>query len=302
MLSTTILDAAIGLVFTFLAISLVAGTLTEALASIFKWRSTTLLAGVKALLNDSNFTGLALDVYNHALVSPRSDGTTVAGQTPKFLPAYIDSQHFAAALTEVTGIAGQAPGAIDTALAAIPDAQIKQLLQGICNRAGNDLSAIQDGIAKWFDSGMDRVSGAYKRRTQLFSFLIALAVAIGLNVSAVRVGLVLWSQPVLAKSIEAQTSLTPEDAVRKLETLNLPVGWLESSPTAGAVVRDNLFAAGLRDHDSGWWLTSILGWLITAGATLFGAPFWFDTLQRFVRLKGAGPSPLETTQQKGAAA
>src|ERR1700723_2054359 len=153
MLSTTVLDAAIGLIFTFLAISLVAGTLTEALASLFKWRSTTLLAGVKALLNDGNFTGLALDVYNHALVSPRSDGTTAPGQTPKFLPAFIDSQHFAAALTEVTGIAGQAPGAIGTALAAIPDAQIKQLLQGICDRAGNNLSAIQNGIAKWFDSG-----------------------------------------------------------------------------------------------------------------------------------------------------
>jgi hypothetical protein len=43
-----------------------------------------------------------------------------------------------------------------------------------------------------------------------------------------------------------------------------------------------------------------LGWLITAFATLFGAPFWFDTLQRIVRLKGSGPSPAE--KQAGTAA
>jgi hypothetical protein len=35
----------------------------------------------------------------------------------------------------------------------------------------------------------------------------------------------------------------------------------------------------------------LLGWLITAAGTMFGAPFWFDTLQRVVRLKSSGPKP-----------
>ena len=221
------------------------------------------------------------------------------------LPAYIDPHQFAAALTEVTGMADQAPGAIDAAIVKIRsdgNTQIADLLQGISNRAGNDLAGIRDGIAKWFDSGMDRVSGAYKRRTQLVCFLIGLAVVIALNVSAIHVGLALWGQPVLAKSIEAQSSLAPEDAVQKLEALNLPIGWTARSTTAGEVVRDNLFSAQLGGHGGGWWLTTILGWLITAGATLFGAPFWFDTLQQFVRLKGAGPSPAEKAQQAGASA
>jgi len=46
----------------------------------------------------------------------------------------------------------------------------------------------------------------------------------------------------------------------------------------------------------------VAGWLITAFAALFGAPFWFDTLQQFVRLKGSGPSPLEKQNNTGAAA
>jgi hypothetical protein len=47
---------------------------------------------------------------------------------------------------------------------------------------------------------------------------------------------------------------------------------------------------------------AVLGWVITALASLFGAPFWFDTLQQVIRLKGAGPSPDEKTNKTAAAA
>ncbi len=50
------------------------------------------------------------------------------------------------------------------------------------------------------------------------------------------------------------------------------------------------------------YLMASLGWVITALATLFGAPFWFDTLQGITRLKGAGPSPAEQASGRSAAA
>jgi hypothetical protein len=46
----------------------------------------------------------------------------------------------------------------------------------------------------------------------------------------------------------------------------------------------------------------LVGWLLTAVATLFGAPFWYDLLQQFVRLKGSGPSPAEKQSGAGAPA
>jgi hypothetical protein len=49
-------------------------------------------------------------------------------------------------------------------------------------------------------------------------------------------------------------------------------------------------------------LEILAGWFLTAVATLFGAPFWFDMLQQFVRLKGSGPSPAEKQSGAGAAA
>ena len=36
---------------------------------------------------------------------------------------------------------------------------------------------------------------------------------------------------------------------------------------------------------------NILGWLITALAVSLGAPFWFDLLNRLVKLRGTGTKP-----------
>jgi hypothetical protein len=46
-------------------------------------------------------------------------------------------------------------------------------------------------------------------------------------------------------------------------------------------------------------LQAVPGWILTILATLFGAPFWFDTLQRFVQIRGTGPeSGSDPTQPK----
>jgi hypothetical protein len=40
-----------------------------------------------------------------------------------------------------------------------------------------------------------------------------------------------------------------------------------------------------------WWqllIRHIAGWLLTIGAISLGAPFWFDTLSRFSRLRSSG--------------
>lgn len=42
----------------------------------------------------------------------------------------------------------------------------------------------------------------------------------------------------------------------------------------------------------------LFGWLLTIAAVSLGAPFWFDTLNRFIHLRYTGPSPEE--KKKGA--
>ncbi len=47
------------------------------------------------------------------------------------------------------------------------------------------------------------------------------------------------------------------------------------------------------------WLLKLLGWGLTVGALTFGAPFWFDLLNRFGSLRAAGVKPKPSTETAG---
>src|SRR5438067_6947574 len=125
MLGSTVLEVAIGLTFCFGTVALIVSTLQEALASLFRLRANTLLAGVKSMLNDPRFTGLARAVYAHPLVNPHTDGNAIAERELRTKPSYIEPAHFAIALVDslwkVPGDFIQLRSAIDT----IPDPQVK---------------------------------------------------------------------------------------------------------------------------------------------------------------------------------
>jgi hypothetical protein len=242
---------------------------------------------------------------------------TATGAPPpkREMPSYIDPQHFAQALMDVTGLTGKfGPDAIMQEVNKIEDDQIKRLLTGIVDRTQGNIAAISDSIAHWFDAAMDRVSGAYKRWSQLISFLVALLLAIALNISAVHVGERLWKQPIdTAKIAQVKAEdITNKDAavailnkLDQIEELAPAIGWQDLSAFQKFWTEDLWVVEPFKDAPGSiafdaW--SRIIGWLITAQATLFGAAFWFDMLQQIIRLKGSGPSPAEKRQGKSAAA
>ena len=66
MLGSTVLEVAIGLTFCYGTVALIVSSLQEALAAAFSLRANTLLAGVKSMLNDPCFAGLARAVVAQA--------------------------------------------------------------------------------------------------------------------------------------------------------------------------------------------------------------------------------------------
>jgi hypothetical protein len=285
MFDSAILDVMVGLVFVFLTVSLVSSTLTEGLASLFKLRSSTLLGGLKSILNDSGGVGIVKDLYNHALINPRDVGTRPDIGSMAIRPAYITPTQFADAMIEVTGLLGKAQADMTTVITNSGlHNQTKQLLLGMIKRADNDEGKLHAELAGWFDSAMDRVSGAYKRMTQVICLIVALALTVALNIDSLRVAKALWLQPTLVKSIATGDAQDPKAAFDTLESLNLPIGWTSPSGSPGGESTLTMIIAQIS-------VGTVVGWLITALSTLFGAPFWYDTLQSFVRIKGTGPSP-----------
>ncbi|HSD40064.1 MAG TPA: hypothetical protein VLC92_21370 [Rhodocyclaceae bacterium] len=269
MFNSTVLEVAIGLCFTFASISLIASSLNEALASALKLRANTLLDGVKALLNDHQFDGLARDIYNSALVNPRASGQARTEADLEYRPSYIEPRQFASSLIESIQKTGDTFEDLGRSIDAIQNEQLHTMLRGIYDRAAGRIEVVHAELAGWFDNGMDRVSGAYKRRSQLFCFLIALALAVVLNIDAIHLFSTLWKHPSLVAALPASGSMG--DTAQVFNDLKvLPVGW-EAPPAFDLTL-----------------IRRIFGWLITASSALFGAPFWFDALQKVVNLRGSG--------------
>jgi hypothetical protein len=268
-LNSTVLEVAIGLLFCYGSMALIASSVYEAIASLLKLRARSLLDGVKSLLNDQTFSGLALNVYNHALVNPRDDGAAKPGEPPRMRPSYIEPRAFAIALIDSVAGVSATFGQLKTKIDGLPDGQIRTLLEGMYTRADGSLENLHAAVAGWFDAGMDRVSGGYKRQAQLCTFIIALAIAGLINVDTFHLFATLWNHPALAAKLSAGADAT-QDAFKNLELL--PVGWTTDARAAFSLV-------------------TIAGWIITALSALFGAPFWFDLLQRLVNLRGTGSKP-----------
>jgi len=285
MFGSTVLEVATGMIVCFGSIALIASSVQEAVASMLRWRAKTLLTGVTDLLNGQS---LVLDIYNHALVNPRSDGkaTTLADISAKYQPSYIEPENFALALVDSLQKGAVAITALRPVIVGITDAQLRTCLLGMYDRAGGDITRFEADIARWFDSSMDRISGAYKRKTQLWTFLFALAIAVGFNVDAHQVMATLWALTVNTDG--PATSVTePTTVDGALSSLNqLPIGWhrlwtLHSQPP-------HLFQCAV--------LWAIPGWVVTATAALFGAPFWFGLLGKVADLRCVGGKPAEENQ------
>jgi hypothetical protein len=275
MFSSAVLEVVIGLAFCYASLALTVTTLQEALSAVFRLRAGMLRACLQRMLHDPAFTGIARALYAHPLISTRTDLTDPhAPQHPG--PSYIEPANFAIALIDAIRGGG---AALDSAIAAVPDPQLRRTLNMLYVQTGGDVQRFQAALGGWFDSTMARLSGAYKRRQLLVSFLLALLLAILLNIDSIHLFQTLWRQPAVAAGVHAVAAALDAKLVNDLATL--PIGWTSFPP-----VLDGAFAL------------QITGWLITASTTLFGAPFWFDILQRAINLRstGAKPAPVEVGQ------
>lgn len=283
MFGSTVLEVAIGLAFCYGTLALVVTTLQEALAATFRLRASMLQDAIKLMLNDPGFDGMARVLYAHPLVNPRAGAQDPGARlsaslrlTPRPRPSYIEPANFAIAL--VDAIRGK-QGSLEADIAAVSDPHLRRTLYTLYLQAGGDLPRFQAALAGWFETAMERLSGVYKRRQLLISFLVSLLLTILFNIDSIHLFQTLWQHPAMAAHITAVPDGLDADVMAQLWVL--PIGWQAFPPVLNA---DFALQAS--------------GWLVTASTTLFGAPFWFDILQRAINLRGTGakPAPLNVEQ------
>jgi hypothetical protein len=312
MFNSIALEVAIGLALAFLMFSLLLTSLQEGIEAMMKGRAKDLEKTIKQLLDDQSGKLTEL-LYEHPLIYSLFPGEygkarTKYGVTTS-LPSYIPKEHFATALADI--LAGnflgrpkqQAEGdasAKPSVDAARPSDQVVTVFKLANNASGGRGEDMLAGVEQWYDAAMSRLSGQYKRKTQVWLFGLALVVAWLCNVDAVRIGSELATNQQLRQKVIAEApyvlksseiALAQLDKIRPANDAQADI--VKSAKAAIEEGKVKMVEAGLpvgRKAGESYLLSEIgqvAGWLITALAAMLGAPFWFDLLGKFMNVRAA---------------
>lgn len=328
---STVLEVATGMIFIYLLLSLLSSAINEYIEALLNNRGKNLRRGIELLLNDQGEKGeghidLASQLYNHGLVRG-----LFRGHEARKLPSYIPSRTFALALWHMVSKDQEGEGGrtatvaqIRTAIDQLPNREVREALDALIDDAQGNFDQAIKNIGDWYEAGMDRASGWYKRKVQAILLAIGFTLAAFLNADSINIGKALFQDNDLRNAIvqqsenisplpmatpASQATQTPQekqdrqDAAFKrvseiraqLNSTGLPLGWGASNDPYE-----------LRRHppfERSWsafgaWIMKLLGLLITGFAVSQGAPFWFDILNKFMVIRST-VKPREKSREEG---
>lgn len=388
------IDVGIGMALMFLFVSVICSAVREIGELAIKTRASSLAAAIAQMLDTDQVPGRIDAFYNGPLISALFKGDyqdALVGFLRKWvpfvgrtaLPSYIPADSFAKAVFQLVRDDNQAAGLMTpNATLAIGDLRnwaastptdgLKQAVQSALDSAGGELATAQAALEQWFNSAMERVSGAYKARTQLWLLLIGFVTAASMNIDAVTVMQRLSTDDALRDAVVSQAEATlascakdqaqcivkpvaaaPADpaaaapaatptvapspvptpiappsvaptapaatasaevdaqvseikaVTAQMMEVGWPIGWEGGKPgpqfsllaTSGQSSAKVYAGLDLWQRLA-WWLAIVGGWLITAIGVTFGAPFWFDLLNRFMVVRSTVKPDEKSAKEK----
>lgn len=310
--NSTVLEVIIGVIFVYLLLSILCTSANEWVAALTRRRGEMLRKGIRQLLEKQpvqrggDTDEFLQEFYKHPLIASLKHD--------KNHPAYIAPRTFVAVITDL--LTAAKPGSVEFAdfengAKELPDGDVKKSLLALVQRSNKNFESVQLAVEGWFNDAMDRVNGWYKRRTQLWTIIIALFLVLIANANTIEIVRKFSRDPVLRSAVVEEAKVRAQKprptisveykdeddptnptitrhegtqlSQNEMDLLGQTLGW-----------RDNVFydATGNR-WSSRIWLERLIGWLLTLLAISLGAPFWFDILNKIVNIRFAGKSPVE---------
>ncbi len=304
----SLLEVFIGLAFIYLLLSLLVSASVEYSEMWLRKRGRLLYLGLLELLknkenNESN--GLVEKLYKNPLIyalykgEPNQGGKIKRGNLPSYIPANIfvlafldelnrSQQKHLSSATDITNLITDTP---------LLPVELKSSLNMVLTQVtDNDYNQAIKKLELWYANSTDRVSGWYKKHTQWLSLGISMIMIVILNVDTLYISQALMVNSSLRTAIiqsanryisaeenNAQDTKKHEDSRQnpsqylqdlktQLSALGLPISW------------DRVYWDKLDIWEKG---SKIIGWLLTTIAVSFGAPFWFDVLNKFMSFRSS---------------
>ncbi len=257
------LDVAIGLIFVYFLLSVACSAFSELFASLLNLRGRQLRKGLESILTQAiakDTTGkqggaqdvdtastLARLVWRHPFIQSLKTKSVFGGLKS---PSYIPSRAFSLALVDCIASrgSGQQGGTsrpesakeeakdimekLKEGLKDYPDLGVGRIVTVFAADVGNDVEKLLVRIETWFDHTMARVSGVYKRWSQLIILIVALCVVVGSNADTLRIARTLSADVALRQALSLQAQAFVQQEVTP--TKSTPAQPKPGSPGAAA--------------------------------------------------------------------
>ncbi|MEM6599127.1 MAG: hypothetical protein AAF810_12560 [Cyanobacteria bacterium P01_D01_bin.36] len=199
--------------------------------------------------------------------------------------------------------------------------QLRASLMALASRAearvdsaGSEIHQLQVEVEGWFNNGMERASGVYRRNVKGVGLLIGLAIAFTINADTFYMFDRLSTDPAIRTSIlqtaeqlevqklnsaeELSESLSLDELSEQIEQDLRSVGGAVEKTLADyplPIGRTQAVVDAQQAAEANWPIPFIsqrfIGWLITALALSMGASFWFDLLRKITSVRSSGGKP-----------
>lgn len=317
-----LLNVLIGLALVYLIFSTVASALFELIETVLKRRSQLLRIGVEQILlaaekaAERGRTPVEKRVktfYDQALIFGLYGGDY--DSSGRQLPSYIPPERFARAVLMLAEAKDDQVGPDERK----PFEQLKALAELLVGDAAfasaqARAEAVEAALIRQYNDTMDRVSGWFRRYSRQWLIGIGFFLAAFANADTIQMIRVLAMDPVLAEQIADSAA----EVVRQRSAAGIseqcgpvatdpdpqPVGPAPGADHSGdrqlCVIRENRALAESLGLPIGWvpgevesvneqgvtgWAKKLFGLFLTGLAISFGAPFWFDLLNKLVSLR-----------------
>ena len=292
---SSIINLVIGLIFIYFLIGLICSTIQELIAQLLDLRSENLEKWLKDTFRENQFGEKFL---NHRLI----DGLTAQGRHASYIPAKVFSGVMLDLVNQKKGTYSLESLKDSIGESDLPDDFKRKLFQTI-SESKNGLDDLRKEIEGWFNDSMERISGTYKKKTQKILVFISFAVVTLLNVDTIQIIQYLYNHPAQSEALadrigETIQELDPAkamaDSLSKEEKIDLRIAELKGIQ---ASLKDTQVPLGWQEGDGeiscGEVFRKVLGLLFSVVAGIVGAPFWFQTLNKLVNLRGTGAKPKD---------
>ncbi|WP_425639006.1 hypothetical protein ACPUEN_05080 [Algoriphagus yeomjeoni] len=149
------------------------------------------------------------------------------------------------------------------------------------NEAGDDIEKFKGLLEQWYNDQMDRISGWYKRKLSLLTFILGFIIACSFKVDTIQLAMELSKNEDL-RAIYVEGA---KDMIANNQTVD-SIKLEENRQYFDKKLQENNLVFSVTDISfKDIKFLNWIGFLITAFAISLGAPFWFDLLSKLMRVR-----------------